>query len=60
MTETNSPATSGPSAMASAAPPVCSREVAETIFGNCTTTFSLSGQASPTPHNCTRQEGSSE
>lgn len=60
MTDTNSPATSGPSAMTSAVPPVCTREVAEIIFGNCTTTFSLSGQASPTMHDGTRQEGSSE
>lgn len=35
MTGTNSPATSGPSAMTGAVPPVCTREVAETIFGNC-------------------------
>jgi hypothetical protein len=57
MTDTNNLATSGPSVMTSTAPPACTREVAETIFGNFTTAFSLKGQKSPTMHDDTRQEG---
>lgn len=60
MTDMTSPATSGPSAMTGAVPPVCTHEVAEIIFGNCTATFSLSCQASPTMHDGPRLEGSSE
>lgn len=60
MTVPNNPATSGLSVMTSTAPPACTREVAETIFGNCTTAVSLSGETTPTMQDDAQQKGISE